>query len=89
MTTETSTITNTYTVIIHGLGFWGCGNSYWEAVHNAQKYRGFSPTRDYHRVFKYSKPVMNVTGSLMGISAEWADGVGTVKVRDKNDRSGS
>lgn len=81
-------VEQTWTVIVHGLGFWGCGNSYWEAVRNAKKHgRGFDHATEYHRIFYTSKPVKEVTGSFMGVSWAWADGVaGTFKTRDKNDK---
>jgi hypothetical protein len=88
--TNTSTITNTYTVIVYGLGFWGCGNSHDEAIANARKYgRGFNPRKDYHRVFEFTEPVHSVQASLMGVQWEWADKQGDYTFKDINDKEQS
>jgi hypothetical protein len=90
VTTETSTITTTYTVIVYGLGFWGCGNSHDEAIANARKYgRGFNPRKDYHRVFEFTEPVHSVQASLMGVQWEWADKQGDYTFKDINDKEES
>lgn len=84
---ETSTTTDTYTVIVHGLGFWGCGNTYDEACENASQQRGFSRWKDYHRVFCTTRPVHSVRGSFMGVEWSWADEIGESTFIDINDTS--
>ena len=87
--TNTPTITTTYTVIVYGLGFWGCGNTYDEAVANARKYPGFDPLKDYHRVFKMTQPVHSVQASFMGGQWVWADEHGDYTFIDINDKEQS
>lgn len=89
MTTETPTITTTYTHIVHGAGFWGCGNTYNEAVANARKYGGFNPRKDYHRVYSFTQPVHSVQASWLGVQWEWADEQGDYTFIDINDKEQS
>lgn len=88
MTTETPTVTATCTVIVHGLGFWGCGNTYNEAVANARKQGRFNPRKDYHRVISTTRPVHSVRASWIGVEWEWADGEGDSTFIDINDNEG-
>lgn len=84
--TITANATNTYTVIVYGLGFWGCGNTYNEACENAPR---FSKKRDYHRLFLLTEPVKNVRGDGMGVTWEWADKEGECVFADINDKDDS
>lgn len=84
--TDTTTDINTYTVIVHGLGFWGCGNTYNEACRNAPR---FDKKRDYHRLFLLTKPVVNVHAGPFDVRWEWADEEGDVVHADINDKEES
>ncbi len=89
---ETSTTTDTYTVIVYGAGFYGCGNTYDEACTNASKHIGwngkrFNPRKDRHRVFTMTKPVHSVRGSYMGLQYSWVDEIGESTFIDINDTS--
>ena len=88
--TNTDTTTNTYTHIVWGAGFWGCGNSPSEALANAVKYgRGFNPRKDYHRIITLTEPVHSVEASWMGVQWAWADEQGEHTFVDVNDRGES
>jgi hypothetical protein len=90
VTTETPTTTNTYTFIVWGAGFWGCGNSKAEALANADKYgRGFNPRKDYHRIIELTHPVHTVEASWMGVQWVWADVHGDYTFEDINDKAQS
>jgi len=76
----------TSTVAVYGLGFWGCGNTYNEACENARLATGFRKAKDYHRLFLFTKPVINVSGDWDGIRWEWSDIEGEVVHADINDK---
>jgi len=61
----------TWTVVIYGPHYWGCGNSHGEAAKNASE-NGFRKT-DHHVLYLFSEPVSHVSGSEYGISYRWAD----------------
>ena len=87
MTDTETPITNTYTCIVWGAGFWGCGNSEDEAIANAVKYgRGFDPAKDYHRIITLTDPVHTVEASWMGVQWVWADVHGDYTFIDVNDK---
>lgn len=66
-----------WTVVIYGLGFWGCGNTYAEAVGNIPKGEGFSPLTDEHTIVVFSEPVRDVWFSP-AMEFKWVDGRGEV-----------
>jgi len=70
---QTSTTTDTYTHAVCGLGFWGLGNTYDEAVANARKHGRFNRRNDYHRVISFTRPIKSFGADFMSWSAEWAD----------------
>ena len=61
----------TWTVVIYGPHYWGCGNSHNEAVENASA-NGFRKS-DNHILFLFSEPVSHVSASEFSISYRWAD----------------
>lgn len=77
----------TWTVIIYGLGYWGCGNTHAEAAKNA-KANGFRKT-DHHVLILFSEPVKSVNASAFGIQWEWADKEGISLDVAINEKSGS
>jgi len=81
---EAETQTETYTVVVYGLGFWGCGNTYNEACKTAPHFR---KKQDYHRLFLFTEPVKNVGAGPFGINWEWADKKGQVVYADINDKA--
>jgi hypothetical protein len=80
---ETATETTTATVVVYGWGFWGSGNTYNEACRNAP---GFNKRKDYHRLFLFTRPIKNVTGTDLGIRWEWVDEEGEFVEADINDK---
>ena len=77
----------TWTVLIYGPSYWGCGNTHAEAVKNAKE-NGFRKT-DHHVLVLFSEPVKNVSGSAFGIRWEWADKEGIALEVAINEKSGS
>lgn len=73
----------TWTVVIFGPHYWGCGNSHNEAVKNARA-NGFKKS-DHHVLILFSEPVENVSGSEFGLSYKWADKVGIALNADINE----
>lgn len=58
---------NSWTVVIYGPHYWGCGNSYTEAAENSRN-SGGNPKKDEHILYLFSEPVKNVQGSEFGLS---------------------
>jgi len=85
-TTTTDTATSTYTVVVYGLDFWGCGNTYNEACRNAP---GLDKRKQYHRLFLFTRPIKNVVGTALGIQWEWVDEEGEFVEADINDKDGA
>lgn len=66
MDTETETDNNSWTVVIYGPHYWGCGNSYLEASENAIM-AGGNPKKGEHILYLFSEPVKNVEGGEYGL----------------------
>jgi len=81
--TDTSTITDTETsekqrwrFVVYGYGFWGNGNTYDEALDNAEKHNGFR-RKDGHVLVAFTRDVQDVQCSVFGLTWNWtSDGVG-------------
>lgn len=67
--------TQTWTVVVMGRGFWGCGNSYAEAAGNAPH---FQPDIDEHVLALFTEPVTHVSAGLRGLSYKWVGDEGAV-----------
>lgn len=67
--------TPTWTVVVMGHGFWGCGNSYAEATRNAPHFR---PDIDEHILVLFTEPVTHVSSGFHGLSYRWAGEEGTM-----------
>lgn len=65
----------TWTVVVLGHGFWGCGNSYAEAAGNAPHFR---PDIDEHILCLFTEPVTKVSAGFHGLSYEWVGEEGTL-----------
>lgn len=87
--TTSPTITTTYTHAVYGAGFWGCGNTYNEAVANARKYARFNRRNDYHRVISFTRPIKSFVADFTGWNCEWADEQGEFTFIDINDKAQS
>lgn len=78
----------TFTVVLLGLGFWACGNTYNEALKQARKHCvGFNKHKTYFRAFAFTEPVHSVRGSDCALEYQWADVIGAFTFLDINDRS--
>jgi hypothetical protein len=67
--------TQTWTVVVMGHGFWGCGNSYVEAAGNAPHFR---PEKDEHILVLFTEPVTHVSAGLNGLYYKWAGDEGAM-----------
>jgi hypothetical protein len=72
----------TWTVVIYGPGYWGCGNSHQEAASNAAPH-GYRKT-GHHILMLFSEPVKDVSGSGFGLRYSWVDKVGVCLEADIN-----
>ena len=73
----------TWTVVIYGPGYWGCGNSHREAVANAVP-NGHRSNR-HHLLMLFSEPVKDVSAGFFGVNYNWADKVGVCLTADINE----
>jgi hypothetical protein len=74
--TQDNDESKTYTVVVYGMGYWGCGNTHKEAAEIAEEY-GHRLT-DNHFIGLFSEPIQNVSAGCDGVHWKWADKEGVV-----------
>jgi hypothetical protein len=63
----------TWTHVIHGPGYWGCGNSVAECFRNLPSWVDHKAVIREAQLFTFGQPVSNVVASPFGIQWQWTD----------------